>query len=354
MSNRLDSATSQTAAIGASTKTTPINPGSPKNTSVVQVEVLAKLNDGTYSVKVENKPTIVLLPPDTKVGDLVTIDPKVINASQQNLAPESGSTSQLKQSASSTTVSEISQRSLLDASLATANTSDQSSITQLSHFSQLIDTLLRANTNADLSINSTSPILTDPSAVKDTHALALELQKQFSNSGVFYESHLADWVNGKRDLQAIRSEPQATLPSLDEKGVPTSVSNSAEYKEVARLVQQQLNTLENDSLKWQGNFLPAHTLELEIRRQQPEKKNHRYTTETEGFWSSIVRFTLPAIGMVSATINMHSSHLSVTIQTKDETTAQLLRSFAPQFTSTLSTLGTNIDQFSIRHDGHKE
>ncbi|WP_423043133.1 flagellar hook-length control protein FliK [Undibacterium sp. RuRC25W] len=353
MSNRLDSATTQPAAIGASSNTTSTTSSSSKNTGVFEAKVLAKIDDTTYSVNVNNKTIIVSLPQDTKIGDMISVDIKALGSSQQRLDLETNVPAQLKSSTNLLKATEIQQRPLQDADSFNSS-GQQSSVIQLSDFSRLIDTILRADTSPESPIVAPSTILTETSAMSDTHTLATELQKQLSKSGVFYESHLADWVSGKRDLKAIQSEPQARLPSLDEKGIPTNVNDVAGYKELTHLIQQQLHTLENDNLKWQGNLLPGQPLEFEIRRQQSEKKKNAYPEEAGDYWNSIVRFTLPTLGTVSATINLHSSHLSVSVHTTDELSAQVLRAYAHQFTTTLSSLGTDLDQFSIKYDGDKE
>lgn len=46
-------------------------------------------------------------------------------------------------------------------------------------------------------------------------ALPTALAALVGNSGLFYESHLAEWVNGARTLTAVRQEPQASLAKQD-------------------------------------------------------------------------------------------------------------------------------------------
>lgn len=43
-------------------------------------------------------------------------------------------------------------------------------------------------------------------------ALATQLASRLAESGLFYESHQAEWVNGDRQLQSLLREPQAKLP----------------------------------------------------------------------------------------------------------------------------------------------
>lgn len=60
--------------------------------------------------------------------------------------------------------------------------------------------------------------LTDGPPV-DTARLAVSLREALSTSGLFYESHLAEWAAGERDLNSILQEPQASLTR--QAGTPT-------------------------------------------------------------------------------------------------------------------------------------
>src|SRR5512138_2987065 len=55
----------------------------------------------------------------------------------------------------------------------------------------------------------------------DTTRLAASLREALTTSGLFYESHLADWVAGGRQLSSIMHEPQASL-SPQPTGTPPS------------------------------------------------------------------------------------------------------------------------------------
>lgn len=57
-----------------------------------------------------------------------------------------------------------------------------------------------------------APLLpSPPSSIAITAALRVALSQLVGQSGMFYESHLAEWVRGVRPLSALRGEPQAML-----------------------------------------------------------------------------------------------------------------------------------------------
>jgi hypothetical protein len=64
--------------------------------------------------------------------------------------------------------------------------------------------------------NRGAPLVALPAAGRGELAgqLAAALARTFSGSGLFYESHQAQWVAGERSLDSLRQEPQGKLPPL--------------------------------------------------------------------------------------------------------------------------------------------
>ncbi|RZT30833.1 flagellar hook-length control protein FliK [Cupriavidus agavae] len=72
-----------------------------------------------------------------------------------------------------------------------------------------------------------TPLTSAPPAGADgTATLSTALAKLVDQSGMFYESHLAQWVNGQRPLSSLLQEPQAALrhpaPSPAQQGQPAA------------------------------------------------------------------------------------------------------------------------------------
>lgn len=61
-------------------------------------------------------------------------------------------------------------------------------------------------------VRSAGPLLAAAPTPASTQAAAATLASTVSQSGLFYESHLAQWVAGARALPGIRQEPQAQVP----------------------------------------------------------------------------------------------------------------------------------------------
>lgn len=80
-------------------------------------------------------------------------------------------------------------------------------------------------------LRASGPLLATPpsSGAEGTTALSNALAKLVDQSGLFYESHLAQWVTGQRPLSALLQEPQATLrtpaqPAPQTQGQPLPLS----------------------------------------------------------------------------------------------------------------------------------
>ncbi len=60
-------------------------------------------------------------------------------------------------------------------------------------------------------LRSAAPIVATPPGSGQTGPLASALARQVGQSGLFYESHLGQWLNGTRPLDSLMREPQAML-----------------------------------------------------------------------------------------------------------------------------------------------
>jgi hypothetical protein len=178
-------------------------------------------------------------------------------------------------------------------------------------------------------LTKSSPMLA--SAPTDIKEFAATLRNTLSQSGLFYESHQAQWVAGERRLTDLLLEPQGRLPpgasALDTaepqaKNVPTSaqidgaLSQSANklpvHTEAISLVQQQLQTLDTRQLLWQGQVWPGQTMEWRV-----EERNAREGDGAEvemPHWQTSLRLHLPKLGKVQASLSFMPQGLRVDLK----------------------------------------
>ena len=130
-----------------------------------------------------------------------------------------------------------------------------SSHEQISSSSRLLANLADLPMTRTLIETSTgSPVLQTSGASLDSKELAGALRNTLANSGLFYESHQAQWVRGERSTTQLLIEPQnqLTSPTLDQPADKTTAQATATTtdsstlpiaKELIPLVQQQLHAL---------------------------------------------------------------------------------------------------------------
>jgi len=110
---------------------------------------------------------------------------------------------------------------LPDSSKATANATPGSTRETLSFAARtILDLLGRSDAPPP---RAARPLLPAPPAGNAAQAaLPVALARLVDRSGLFYESHLAQWVSGARTLESVRAEPQAALgrQPQDNDGMP--------------------------------------------------------------------------------------------------------------------------------------
>jgi hypothetical protein len=229
----------------------------------------------------------------------------------------------------------------------------------------------------------------------ETRQLAAVLQETLSNSGLFYESHQAQWLGGERTTAQLLLEPQNLIPEQakimaagspankttatgesDSKSVivevaagkvilandnpgrtvaahanadsnsPTPLNSPAmqDNKPVSipdhlqPLVQQQLNALETSQLMWQGNVWPGQDMQWEVHEQVPQHS----TQESQRQWVTQIQLDLPNLGVVAATLRFNSAGLSLTLNADTQQTRTLLGNASSGLVSALSQAGISV------------
>lgn len=202
--------------------------------------------------------------------------------------------------------------------------------------------------------------------------LAGALRDALGKSGLFYESHQAQWVRGERSTNQLLEEPQnilagknplispsgnqaastdsgqaaspgsgqaspdkpftARMPS-DSPSMARSAENSAlpTNRELLHLVQQQLHTLEHHHLVWMGQVWPGQQMQWEIQGE-PE---HRPRQQSENQWSTEIELALPKLGDVRARLVFAESGLCLTLHAADLATVDAFKRALPDLEKSL-------------------
>lgn len=187
------------------------------------------------------------------------------------------------------------------------------------------------------------------------HALSNALQ----GSGLFYESHLRDLAFGHRTLAQLRAEPQANAgqdmraggsesgqargaaeggantpagqasgpagqtaqPASAQAAQAAQVAQAAQAAQLTSthlagallsldpsthtLVRQQLETLANQSVAWQGEAWPGAEMEWEVQRREPQEGD----ADQPDTWATRLKLNLPGLGEVQARLSLAGGQL---------------------------------------------
>jgi len=211
-------------------------------------------------------------------------------------------------------------------------------------------------------INS-QPLMPETKSAPDISALANKLHESLSQSGLFYESHQAQWIAGSRSTAQLVQEPQNQLPfsqlSQSQQPLPssaaidiinnsTSISTSQQNNPVTNipnqlqpLVQQQLNALETRQVFWQGHAWPNQRMDWEIHEEGSRRGAYEYN-EAGKQWATQVRLDLPNLGEVAAMLRFNANGLSITLDASGASTRALFGSASSQLTAALAERGITV------------
>jgi len=314
-------------------------------------EIQALLPNGSYRALVAQRDVTLALPFAAKPGDSLELE--------------------VAESDGKLTLAFVANRS--DAQ---AKTADPSVATYLSRAGKLIGDLMQgidgegkrapaAPLNGNQALVSTMP--------KDGTTLAPLLKQALSQSGVFYEAHQARWISGKLPAEQLQMEPQGKLSPAFNSGQPTATANNPAStanpradsaagqtalvggvpREIAPIVQQQLDGLANQSFAWQGQVWPGQKMWWEIG-ENPED-SRKVGEEASARWRTRLKLELPELGGIDARLFLQAGgDLAVRILATSQQGETRLREAMPVLQQQLEAAGLRINQILIDHDPTSE
>ncbi|MGH8853701.1 MAG: flagellar hook-length control protein FliK, partial [Telluria sp.] len=173
----------------------------------------------------------------------------------------------------------------------------------------------------------------------DASSIAAGLQQAVGKSGLFYESHVAEWAQGARPLAELNAEPQQQLAREGVRQQPLDPST-------AQFINLQLATQEQAQLNWQGNLWPGQALQLEVQRDTRE--GHEGGDEPDAPWHSRLRLSFPELGELDARLTLSGGRLQVQFAAGSDATADLLRRHISSLAGALAASGTELAGFEVR------
>ena len=97
---------------------------------------------------------------------------------------------------------------------------------------------------------------------------------------------------------------------------------------------------------WRGEAWPGQAMEWEVGEDTPEGNSR----DMPSSWRSEVRFELPTLGTVAATIRLTGERLHVQIHAGTEASASSLRAHGAQLSAALDAAGIPLDSLMVKQD----
>jgi hypothetical protein len=349
--------------------------------------VIASLGNNRFQVMVEDQALDMTLPPNTQPGDklelvFVSGDPRPTFALLSDVAKA------LPNQSSNVVLSDTSKL------MGMLQQQAQAGQTGAAEAKPLITQTASANT----------PII--PGEPPSAQQFATALRDAISQSGLFYESHQAEWVVGDRPLSSLLLEPQAQLSTIlnPQKGAPatpqpsdansTAQTNNAVqpssttaaqpvapqlkmdaaqmvitnkdasmvvgaasdqaqpinnpvHPATTSLVQNQLDMLGNHQIVWQGQAWPGQDMEWAI-----EEDNRRAAdAEQVTTWRTRLHLKFPVLGGVTAHLALAGKGIKIDFAVEQGSSAQMLRGESPRLAQAMETSGLQVTGLTVRQDG---
>lgn len=359
--------------------------------------VLASLPNGRFQVSVDNHVLDMNLPKNTQPGENVVLlfvadKPRLTFV----LSRETQSSNRANAASASAAASRGEPPLPLDAGSAKAGVT-------LSETAKFLGVLMQkvAQKNDDSQASpllKTAPLVLSPPA--DSKEFAQILRGALSQSGLFYESHQAQWVAGERSLTELLHEPQGKLslvfaentpppntvpkapgasvppsgqppvgqssagqsPALDAQKAQVLIDLQADapalptgskplqmvHPDTMPLIQQQLNTLDARQMTWQGQVWPGQTMEWIVEERQARSGDNG--DDEPVHWQTKLRLQLPSLGNVSAALAFTPQGLRISLVASEQATAETLKAAQGKLQKSLDAAGLPLLGLTVGRD----
>jgi len=333
----------------------------------MQAEVLSKLPDGSFVVRVNDMAARMPLPAGAEVGTqvpltLVSVNPRPTFQvgsgapafAEAGPAPGEGAagtagtagTAALaylegKDAAALMRTSALLARSTSAAGLGSGAASDaNTSISAAGKaLGDIIATAQKADTGATAALGRT-PLLGAPSA--DGAGIAAALREGMGKSGLFYESHVAEWAQGARPMSDLSAEPQA------QGRMPSPLDPAT-----AQFINMQLTAHEQARVAWQGQLWPGQEMRWEVERDAPDgQASGGQDEEVAATWQSRLTLRFGALGEIGARVVLSGDQLHIRLDAASEDAGARLQAGRARLEDALAAAGTPLSTLAIHAANH--
>lgn len=245
------------------------------------------------------------------------------------------------------------------AGASTASPAGSAVAVQLSDAARTLTDLIHAGERGRLpartaAIETMTVLLGNPTSPPAERAQAVA--QAISHSGLFYESHLLAWAEGRLPLSSVADEPQARLAqALKSTDSGRRADASAE---LGALLQRQLDALDGKPLTFAGFAWPGQAAEWHIQRDAPDTSNPRDdeaadkpprdTPAQAPAWTTQIDLTLPHLGALGAQVRVTGSQVTLAMALSTDAGARLLAAHRGRLASALQAAGLTLSELTVQ------
>ncbi|MDP1673630.1 MAG: flagellar hook-length control protein FliK, partial [Burkholderiales bacterium] len=231
------------------------------------------------------------------------------------------------------------------------------SVAELSTAATLIAKLSPTGAPRPGVITATQPLLASPPV--DSRGIPAQLARTIADSGLFYESHQAEWVEGRRTLAQLGMEPQFLLQravpaALQQTGTAArgdTVANGAlnTPPEALPLVRSQLDALDSRRLLWSGELWPGQQAQWEILEDdEPRRQQAESSPLGTGVWTTRVSLDLPRLGPVTVVLEARGTDTRIRIAASATGSAEIFALETAELRRALAIAGVAVRELVVQ------
>ena len=179
-----------------------------------------------------------------------------------------------------------------------------------------------------------------------TDRLALQLKDAVEFSGVFYESHLAQWADDMRPRALLTHEPQSRWPVAAEiaqqAGMPSAPADYA-----TPVLRQQLEVLDNGRFMWTGELWPGQRASLVIEEDDAPTQRPGQDAAHASRWRMRIALELPELGAIDATLGLAGGTIDLAARCQAPDVVARLREATPALRAAIAERALELARVTI-------
>lgn len=173
-----------------------------------------------------------------------------------------------------------------------------------------------------------APLLT---SIGNPQMSAIELQNALRFSGLFYESHIANFIQGKRTIEQLRKE----------------IQNQKDLNHSA-IISKQLDVLEKQQIQWAGMIWSKQYMQWTVSRDDGGSSSD---SSEEKSYKSTLELDLPTLGKIIFHIVMSRDRINIEIEVASRQSRQVIEGAVTKLRNHFDSYTNKLDHISVLKNG---